>query len=215
MDTQSSIDIAIAFAKNWEKLASKNPDRTVYFTNTESLAPSTIIYAYPDTKKGYSIGWGTFGELQDKTKVKYGTTITKEQADNEIVAEIERVEAAIRDKITVELNEYQYAAILDYAYNAGEGALNYNNLIGVINSGGDVVSVLKKSAITINNGATVLSNLKNRRIDEGLLWEGKQNSLYSMYLRNAATIDTVAIVGGTALVAGLIYWYWKKGVIKI
>jgi len=58
-------------------------------------------------------------------------------------------------------------------------------------------------------------DLKRRRIDESLLWKGEQDSLYSMYLQNATTINTVAIVGGVAMLAGAFYWYYRKGIIKV
>ena len=213
IDTQSSINIAVAFAKKWEQLASKSADSTKYFSNPESVSDDTTIYAYPDGKQGYSIGWGTYKKLSDGTDVVSGLSITKAQADNEIVAEMNRVNNQIQNKITADINEYQYAALLDLCYNAGSGALDYKNLIDTINNGGDVASILPTIAIT--QDGIVLSNLKRRRIDESLLWKGEQDSLYSMYLQNATTINTVAIVGGVAMLAGAFYWYYRKGIIKV
>jgi len=212
-DYQNSINIACAFAKKWEGLASKSTDSLKYFSNTSSLDPSTVIYPYKDTSNGYSIGWGSFtANNSDGSNDLVGTTITKSQADAIMLAEMTVKESDIRSQITANLNDYQYAAILDYVYNAGEGALQYNGLINTINSGGDVPTALKSCAITINNGSSVSSGLVNRRIDEGLLWNGSEDSLYSMYLRNADTINNtgLALIGVGAFIFIYVKYFKNK-----
>lgn len=205
-DVQNSINIASAFAKKWEGLASKSPNKISYFSNIDSLDPNTIIYPYKDTSRGYSIGYGSFTENNnDGSNDLVGTTTTKAKSDEMLKSEMSEKESNIRNKILVNLNDYQYAAILDYVYNAGTGAINYNNLLDTINNGGDVVSVLKRSAITADGN--ILSVLKNRRIDEGLLWNGELDSIYSKYLRNADFINGIGI--SLALVGTFIYFYVK------
>jgi len=207
-DIQNSINIAVAFAKNWEKLASKSPNKTIYFENADSLDDSTPIYPYRDTSKGYSIGYGSFTKNNDDGSNKLiGTTINKSKADEDILSEMTNKEAEIRNKITADLDDYQYAAILDFVYNAGEGALNYNNkdLINAINNGGDVVSVLKNTATTSDGNYS--QGLKNRRIDEGLLWNGSLNSIYSKYLRNADFFNNIGI--SLLLTGAFVYFYIK------
>ena len=204
-DIQNSINIACAFAKKWEGLASKSPTSLKYFSNTESLDPSTIIYPYKDTSKGYSIGWGSYTPNNDDgSNNLLGTTVTKSQADADMYSEMSSKESDIRNKITADLNDYQYAAILDYVYNAGERALNYNGLIDTINNSGDVANLLKSCAITADG--SVLTSLKNRRIDEGLLWNGSQDSLYSMYLRNSDTVN----IGGSLILVGICLFLYVK-----
>lgn len=214
MDRQSAINIAVAFAQKWEQLASKSPDSTKYFSNPSSLPGDTTIYSYPDGSKGYSIGWGSYKTLSDDTPVVYGSTITKSRADKEILAEMTSNDDDIFSDITADLNEYQYAAILDFVYNAGSGGLNYNHdaLLNAINNGGDVVGILKKTAIT--QDGKYLSNLYNRRIDEGLLWNGSEDSLYSMYLRNATAINYTII--GLALIgiATYVHYLYKHKIIQ-
>lgn len=202
---ENSIQIALAFAKKWEQLASKSPNKTSYFSKPDSVAGDTIVYSYQDGSKGRSIGWGTYNKLSDGTKVTKDLTITKSDSDYEIETEMRKKESDVRKQFDIEaLTDTQYAAILDYAYNAGAFAFNRNGLKDAIENNGDVESALKGASIT--QDGVVISNLKDRRKDEAQLWSGNYNELYSYYLRNATKINYIAI--GTITIALSVYMYW-------
>lgn len=209
MNRNNAIQIALDFTRKWEQLASSSPSKTSYFKNTSSLDSDTTIYSYPDGKS-YSIGWGTYNKLSDGRLVTKNTTITKAEADSEIEAEMRRIDDIINSKITRDLTDYEYAAILDYSYNAGAYSLskNYPNILKDINNGNDI-SALKTAAITDSRTGKVSTNLKNRRLDELNLYNGNYNETYSYYLRNEQTIN-YALIGLILVVVVGGYWYFKN-----
>ena len=209
MNRDNAIQIALDFTKKWEQLASSSPNKTSYFKNTSSLDSNTTIYPYPDGKS-YSIGWGTNDALSNGTKITKGTTITKSDADSEIEAEMRRIDDIISSKITRDLTDNEYAAVLDYSYNAGAYSLSkyYPDILKAINDGSDI-SALKSAAITDKRTGSVSSNLKNRRLDEISLYNGNYNSTYSYYLRNETAIN-YALIGLILVVAFSGYLYFKR-----
>ena len=121
-----------------------------------------------------------------------------------------KIDNIIFSKITRDLTDNEYAAILDYSYNAGAYSLskNYPNILQAINDGTDI-SALKSAAITDKRTGTVSTNLKNRRLDEISLYNGNYNSTYSYYLRNETAIN-YALIGLILVVAFGGYLYFKR-----
>ena len=191
MNRETAIQIALDFTKKWEQLASSSPNKTSYFKNTSSLDSNTTIYPYPDGKS-YSIGWGTC------------------DADSEIETEMRRIDNIIFSKITRDLTDNEYAAILDYSYNAGAYSLSkyYPNILKAINDGTDI-SALKSAAITDSRTGNVLNGLKNRRLDEISLYNSNYSPTYSYYLRNETTIN-YALIGLILVVTFGGYLYFKR-----
>jgi GH24 family phage-related lysozyme (muramidase) len=219
MNIDKALAIAVEHSKKWEGLASKSPSKTIMLSRTSS--PDTLVYAYPDGK-GFSIGWGSYGSLSDGTKVTKGMSITKERADQEILWEYKQKEAQVRSKINPSrlnaLNEAQYAAILDTAYNAGVGSLSYNSnikgdkftsILDAVNAGQDITDILPKVAISDSATGKVSSHLVKRRKDAAQLWNGHYDSLYQIYLRNADTVN-YAVIGVVIIALTGYVWYLKK-----
>lgn len=211
MDKESAINIAMEFIKKWERLGWKTPTGGTYSpSQADSLPTDTPLYAFPDGTS-YSIGWGTYSHLpSDNTPVTKDLSIDKWRADAEFRNEVYDMVVPVIDKlVTAPLNEYQYAALISFGYNAGPYALQYNGLLDAINNGGDVVGILKNTAITEKKTGNVSSGLINRRKDEAALYSGQQNALYSYYLRNATTIN-YAIIGGVLIALTGYVFYLKK-----
>lgn len=81
--------------------------------------------AYPDpaTKaEPYTIGYGTTF-YANGTKVKKGDVITKDQAEQELIAFLKRSQTKIRNAVVKQLQPHQEAALLSLAYNIGDPAL--------------------------------------------------------------------------------------------
>lgn len=214
MNRENAIQIALKFTKGWEKLASTTPNKTSYFKSPDSQPNDAVVYAYPDGK-GYSIGWGTYNNLHDGTKITgRNFNITKQRSDYEIETEMRKTEGILFNKITRELTDEQYAAILDYSYNAGAYSLskNYPNILDAINNGEDI-SMLATAAITDSGSGKVLTNLKNRRKDELQLYNGNYSQTYSYYLKNSTTINYSVIGLAVIGIAGYVYYLKKKKVI--
>jgi hypothetical protein len=214
MNKEVAISIAMEFIKKWERLGSKSRSGGSYSPEqAKSLPLDTKLYSFPDGK-GYSIGWGSYNTLpSDGTKVTSTLVIDKGRADEEFRIEVYNRIIPVLDKlITAPLNEVQYAALISFMYNAGPYALKYNNLDDAINDGGDVIGILKRTALTDSRTGKVSNGLINRRKDEAALYSGQQNELYSYYLRNATTINygivTLLVLG----IAAYIYYLKKKKV---
>lgn len=203
-DIENAINIAKSFAQKWEGLSSKNAGRNSYYSSPLTVPSDSLLYAYSDSGGVPTIGWGTT-VYSNGVKVKLGDTITKEQADEEMDYEMRQKERnQVREKVKIELTDNQYATLIDFAYNAGAGALEYNDLIDVVNSGGDVPSVLIRTATTASGKKS--TGVVNRRKDEIQLWNGTYNEAYSYYLRNATTINYAVI--GVVIIAMTGYGYW-------
>lgn len=215
MNKEVAISVAMEFIKKWERLGSKSPSGGSWSPEqAKNLPLNTKLYPFPDGKS-YSIGWGTYNALpSDGTKVTSSLVIDKARADEEFRIEVYDKVIPVLDKlITAPLNEVQYAALISFMYNAGPYALKYNNLDDAINNGGDVIGILKRTALTDSRTGQVSNGLINRRKDEAALYLGQQNELYSYYLRNATTINygtvTLLVLG----VAAYVYYLKHKKII--
>jgi lysozyme len=81
----------------------------------------------------WTIGYGnTF--YPDKTKVKRGDRITREEA-TELIKQIIRndFEPSINESLKTELNQPQYDALVSYAYNRGLGKFKTSKLLVMVN----------------------------------------------------------------------------------
>ena len=228
MNREKAIQIAIQHAKKWEGFCCRQPYRSgvrnSYFSNPDSLPKDTKVWSYPDGR-GFSVGWGSYNKLSTGASVTATTSITKAQADKEIEIEMREVDAQIFPKIKVPLTETQYAALLDTAYNAGAGSLNYTSnrkgetfpsLLTTVNSGGDTTKIFPKVAISDAGTGKVLPVLINRRNDASKLFSGGYDTLYAIqqfYQDNKKTINYLGI--GLVLIGlgGYFYYLKKKGII--
>ena len=228
MNREKAIKIAVQHAKKWEGFCCREPYRSgvsnKYFSNIDSLSKDTKVWSYPDGR-GFSVGWGSYNKLSNGASVTATTSITKEQADKEIEIEMREVDKRIFPKIKVPLTETQYAALLDTAYNAGAGSLNYTSnrngetfpsLLTTVNTGGDTTKVFPKVAISDSGSGKVLPSLIRRRNDASKLFSGGYDTLYAIqefYNENRKTINYAAI--GLVLIGmgGYLYYLKKKGII--
>jgi peptidoglycan hydrolase-like protein with peptidoglycan-binding domain/GH24 family phage-related lysozyme (muramidase) len=83
------------------------------------------LTAYPDPLSGgkpYTVGWGST-RRKDGSPFQLGERITREEADELLIWQIERQFLPALEKIPVwpELNENQQGALLSFAYNLGAG----------------------------------------------------------------------------------------------
>lgn len=221
MNRQNAIKIAVEHAKKWEGLCCREKysgASNKYFSSISSLPNNTQIWSYPDGK-GFSIGWGSYNKLSDGTPVTANLSITKEKADYELLKEMQDIDNQLYPKINATITEFQYAALLDTAYNAGVGSLSFTSnragdtftsLLTAVNSGQDTTNIFPKVAITDAGTGRVLPTLVNRRKDAANLFSGKYNELYSFYLRNQQTIN-YAVIGAIIIgLTGYVYYIRKK-----
>ncbi len=127
------------------------------------------LKAYLDSGGVWTIGIGTI-QYPNGAKVKRGDTITREQMYDyfrfEMKNKIERVIVLTRDDI----NQNQFDAMVDFAYNVGTGALQKSTLLKTLNNKlNDIQIVNNFFSWRFDNGKEV-GGLLRRRMSEALLY---------------------------------------------
>lgn len=82
-----------------------------------------------------SAGVPTIGVGHTGPDVKMGMTITKEQSDALLVADLARFEKAVAASVKVPLTQNQFDALVSLAFNIGSGAFAKSALVRLLNGG--------------------------------------------------------------------------------
>jgi len=91
------------------------------------------LTAYPDPATGgdpWTIGYGHTGP-----EVHSGMTITQEQAENYLMQDVAKAASDVNAKVTVEITQNEFDALVDFAFNCGCGNLNNSTLLKKLNAG--------------------------------------------------------------------------------
>lgn len=80
-----------------------------------------------------SVGVWTDGVGNTVGVIPNGPPITQEKADADLRRNLDRFEKAINDSVTVGLEQYQFDALVSFAFNVGEGAFKSSTLLKKIN----------------------------------------------------------------------------------
>jgi len=101
--------------------------------------------------------------------VKMGDEITRAQATELLMADIERFEDAVRRAVEVTLNQHEFDALVSFAFNVGAGALQRSTLLRKLNAG-DRQGAADELLRWTRGGGRVLPGLVRRREDERALF---------------------------------------------
>jgi lysozyme len=117
------------------------------------------LTAYAD-----SIGVPTIG-VGHTLGVKLGDTITQDQADEFLRADLEDAEYAVNKYVTVPLTQGQFDSLTSFVFNLGAGAFKGSTLLADLNAGhyDDAADQLLRWN---RAGGQVLAGLTKRRISE-------------------------------------------------
>lgn len=126
------------------------------------------LEAYLDVAGIPTIGWGHTGP-----EVKLGQTITHAEADRLFDVDTDRFEAAV-DRLTKgKASDNQFAALVSFAYNVGEGALSGSTLLRMHNSGdyaGAADQFLRWNKAKVGGKLVPVKGLTRRRAAEAALY---------------------------------------------
>ena len=101
-----------------------SPDGIRFTKNFEGC----ILHAYKDIAGVWTIGWGNTS-IHGRP-VREGDTISQADADNLIALTLASVALVVTGyTASVVLNQNQFDALCDFAYNAGDGALKTSSLL--------------------------------------------------------------------------------------
>ena len=93
-----------------------------------------VLHAYKDTVGVWTIGSGHTGRMSGAL-VKPGMTITREQSDAFLAADLAPVEATIAKLVKVPLTQNEYDAIASWLFNVGVGDLKGSTILRKLNLG--------------------------------------------------------------------------------
>jgi tape measure domain-containing protein len=137
--------------------------------NSEGFSPT----AYPDGR-GYSVGYGfqTVGGVPTTA----GTTMTREEADRELIRQLARFGAAVDKLVKVPISDDQRNALISYAYNAGPGALQRDGILEPLNKG-DYAAAAQAiiNGVTTSMGRQVPALVRRRQEEGALFLRGSQD----------------------------------------
>ena len=124
------------------------------------------LEAYQDAIGVWTIG---YGHTKD---VRQGMSITKEQADNMLINELDEYCDHVEKAVIVDLTQNQFDALVSWTYNLGPTNLNASTMLKVLNNK-DFDEVPAQIKRWNKAGGKVLEGLVRRREAEALLFEGK------------------------------------------
>ena len=124
------------------------------------------LEAYQDAVGVWTIGYG------HTKNVKKGMTVSKEQADNMLLNELDEYCEHVEKAVTVDLKQCEFDALVSWTYNLGPTNLNNSTMLKVLNNKeyNEVSNQIKRWN---KAGGKVLQGLVRRREAEALLFEGK------------------------------------------
>jgi len=126
---------------------------------------SCSLTAYKDGGGVWTIGYG-------HTKgVKQGQTCTQQQADAWLAEDVASAVSAVNSMVRVPLTQGQFDALVDFAYNCGNEALQYSTLLRKLN-GRDYSGAQEQFARWNQDNGVVVAGLTRRRAAEAKLFGG-------------------------------------------
>jgi len=135
---------------------------------------SCKLEAYPDPGstdgKPWTIGWGHTGP-----EVMRGLVWSQRQADDAFVTDIAKFERGVSSLVKAELSQYQFDALVLFAYNVGLESLKSSTLLKLLNDG-EYAGAQQQFKRWDKNDGKVMRGLTRRRAAESALFSGKSGA---------------------------------------
>ena len=129
---------------------------------------SLKAYKPVPTEKFYTIGYGHYG-----ADVKANQVITEKEAERLLRKDLEKFEAYV-NKLDVCKKQFQFDALVDFAFNLGTAALGRSTLLKYIRANKQEQYIRGEFAKWVNSGGVPLRGLKIRRQWEADRYYGKE-----------------------------------------
>lgn len=136
---------------------------------------SCRLTAYNDNPQNPDMGKWTIGWGQTGPWVRPGITITQRVADDTLVADLRSRESAVAKMVSrIQVRQWEFDALIDFAYNLGLAALQGSTLIGrLLQTKPDTRDrrlVATEFSKWVYQGQTMLDGLLRRRMAEADLY---------------------------------------------
>jgi lysozyme len=115
-----------------------------------------------------TIGWGS--THHGGHKFDENSRWTQDECDDAFEADMQAFEKAVRRLVKVELEPWQFDALVSFTYNCGEGNLQKSTLLKKVNAG-DFEGAALEFHKWNKGGGKVLAGLTRRRASEALLFQ--------------------------------------------
>jgi lysozyme len=112
-----------------------------------------------------TIGYGSTGK-----HVKKGMVITEDYANRLLLEDVSRFEKAVNKMVTSKINQNMFDALVSFAFNLGEGALQKSTLLKKVNANPEDKAIALEFAKWNKAGGKVLNGLVRRREAESKLY---------------------------------------------
>ena len=119
------------------------------------------LAAYQDSVGVWTIGYG-WTQPVNGVPVGKGMTITQEIADSLLRSGLVQYEKGVTGLVKVTINQNQFDALVDFAYNLGVKALEGSTLLKKLNAG-DIKGAADEFLRWNKSGGKVMPGLTNRR----------------------------------------------------
>lgn len=126
------------------------------------------LAAYQDSVGVWTIGYG-WTQAVDGKPVAKGMTITQQKADDLLKQGVIQYESGVHGLVTVQLNQNQFDALVDFTYNLGVNALKGSTLLKKLNAG-DYAGAANEFPKWNKAGGKELAGLTRRREAEKSLF---------------------------------------------
>lgn len=126
------------------------------------------LTAYQDSVGVWTIGYGWTQPVEGKTVAK-GMTITQQKASDLLTEGVAQYEKGVTNLVTVPVNQNQFDALVDFAYNLGVNALKGSTLLKKLNAG-DYAGAANEFPKWNKAGGKELAGLTRRREAERSLF---------------------------------------------
>lgn len=80
-----------------------------------------------------SVGVWTDGVGNTVGVIPHGPPITQEKADADLKRNLDRFEKAVNESVHAAIDQYQFDALVSFAFNVGEGAFKSSTLVRLLN----------------------------------------------------------------------------------
>jgi lysozyme len=121
-------------------------------------------------RTGYSVGYGSQYNWDQKRPVVKTDVIDKETAKNWLLQEAAQDFEYVKSLVRVKLTDNQLLALSSFAYNIGKAAFADSTLLELLNSGADMTTVAAQFDKWVYSGGVVNNGLKSRRKAEKTLF---------------------------------------------
>jgi lysozyme len=122
------------------------------------------LTAYQDSVGVWTIGYGHTNGVQK------GQTITLQQAEAFLVADIAWAVAFVNHVLTVLVTQGEFDALVDFVFNLGSGTLAHSTLLQLVNTG-NFAAAANEFAKFDHAGGKVVAGLLRRRLAEKKMFQ--------------------------------------------